>query len=155
MDRYDAQFPQLHACAFRASFKLLGHRQEAEDIAQEACARAWARWRKVEGYAVPWVAHVAGNLALDRARSHDRSRRSDQPLGEVPEPDADMTLRVDLQRALRKLPTRQRHVVMLRFLMDQTEADVAAVLGITAGTVKTHAARGLAALRESLGEVVG
>ena len=61
--------------------------------------------------------------------------------------------RVDLQRALLRLPKRQREVVVLRFLADLPEAEVAESLGCSTGTVKSHASRGLVALRLSLGEV--
>ena len=57
--------------------------------------------------------------------------------------------RVDLQRALALSP-KQREVVVLRYLVDLPEAEVAQTLGCSVGTVKTHASRGLAALRKSL-----
>ena len=63
--------------------------------------------------------------------------------------------RLDLQRALRDLPKRQRDVVVLRYVADQPEDAVAAALGVSVGTVKTHASRGLAALRARLGDRVG
>ena len=59
--------------------------------------------------------------------------------------------RVDLVRALRALPRRQREVVALRYLADRPEAEVADLLGCSAGAVKQHAHRGLAALRARLG----
>ncbi len=65
--------------------------------------------------------------------------------------DEHFTERVDLAQALRRLPTRQRQVVVLRYLADWSEADVAAELGTSLGTVKRHASRGLAAMRQSLG----
>jgi RNA polymerase sigma factor (sigma-70 family) len=62
--------------------------------------------------------------------------------------------RVDLQRALLELSPKQREVVVLRYVVDLPEAAVAESLGCSVGTVKTHASRGLAALRRSL-EVAG
>jgi RNA polymerase sigma factor (sigma-70 family) len=58
--------------------------------------------------------------------------------------------RVDLQRLLGSLSGRQRDVVVLRYLADMSEADVADELGISVGTVKTHASRGVEALRHHL-----
>ena len=57
--------------AYRVAFRLLGDREEAEDIAQEACIRACQRWRRLSegGYAAPWVVRVSTNLSLDRWRS--------------------------------------------------------------------------------------
>jgi RNA polymerase sigma-70 factor (sigma-E family) len=136
---------------------LLGDRQDAEDVAQEACIRACQRWRKLSagGYAAPWVAHVATNLSLDRWRRRRSAQKfvdqkgmgtADRPAHAV---DSD---RVDLHRALKTLPRRQREVVLLRYVADLSEQEVARQLRCSTGTVKTHASRGLAALRAVLGE---
>ena len=69
------------------------------------------------------------------------------PAEDVPGVDAQ---RVDLQRALLALSPKQREVVILRYLVDLPEAEVAETLGCSVGTVKTHASRGLAAMRKSL-----
>lgn len=154
MGSFDEAFAELYRAAYRVAFRLLGDRTEAEDVAQEALARTYVRWRTVEPYAAPWACRVATNVAIDRTR---RTRRLSS--AEVPEraaADAFSDERVDLQRALRALPRRQRDVVVLRYLADQPEEAVAAALGVSVGTVKTHASRGLAALRARLGErVVG
>jgi RNA polymerase sigma factor (sigma-70 family) len=88
---------------------------------------------------------VAGNLAIDRVRK--RKRVLAPEIGDVPGVDAQ---RVDLQRALLALSPKQRDVVVLRYLVDLPEADVAKAMRCSVGTVKTHASRGLAALRRSL-----
>jgi RNA polymerase sigma factor (sigma-70 family) len=62
-----------------------------------------------------------------------------------------MAERLDLVRALGRLPKRQRQVVILRYLADRPEEEVARVLGCSVGAVKTHASRGLSALRAELG----
>ena len=130
-----------------------GNRSEAEDTAQEACARAYSRWSSIREYARPWSVRVASNLALDRLRALDRGRRRltehDRHLAEEM---ASSNLRMDLYRALKTLPQRQRQVVILRYLGDVSEHETADVLGISAGAVKTHASRGLARLREAMGE---
>lgn len=151
MQTFDEAFLVLHRVAYRVSYKLLGDRAEAEDIAQEALARALVRWRKVEPYAVPWVSRVAANLAIDKAR---KDRRTTEERTDRGRPDPDAAERMDLVRALRSLPRRQRDVVLLRYLMDQSEEHVAGLLGVSVGSVKTHASRGLAALRLALGEPV-
>jgi RNA polymerase sigma-70 factor (sigma-E family) len=151
VEDFDAAFAGLHRAAYRVSYKLLGNRAAAEDVAQEALARALVRWRKVEPYAVPWVSKVAANLAIDKVR---KDRRTTEAADEQGRLDPDAAERLDLVRALRSLPRRQRDVVVLRYLMDQSEEHVAGLLGISAGSVKTHASRGLAALRLALGEAV-
>lgn len=149
-DDFDAAFEQLAAIAYRVGYRLLGTRPEAEDVAQEALARAYARWRRVQGHAEPWVARVAANLALDRLRSHDRSRRGALPARDVAAPDDGGRAaldRLELARLLASLPRRQREVVVLRYLADRSEADTARELGTSVGSVKRHAHRGLGALR--------
>ena len=146
VDDFERQFPSLFRRAYGVAFVVVGDREDARDIAQETLARLHVHWGKVSGFATPWVVRVAGNLALDRVRRRSRIRYL---LAEsVPEPDPQ---RVDLQRALLALPRRQRDVVILRYVADLPEADVARALGCSVGTVKTHASRGLGALRIALG----
>jgi RNA polymerase sigma factor (sigma-70 family) len=145
LDDFDAEFESLWSRAYGVAYVVLGDRSESEDVAQETLARALVRWRKVSAYAGPWVVRVAGNLAIDRVRQRQRTRGV--PAHEVPGIDAQ---RVDLQRALLALSPKQREVVMLRYVVDLPEAEVATTLGCSVGTVKTHASRGLAALRKSL-----
>ena len=147
---FDAAFPDLAALAYRVGFRLLGDRGEAEDVAQEALARAYARWRRVHDHAEPWVARVAANLALDLLRR--RGRRHQVPLDDqaaTPGAERAAVDRLELARLLATLPRRQREVVVLRYLADRSEADTAEVLGTSVGSVKRHAHRGLAALRTS------
>jgi RNA polymerase sigma-70 factor (sigma-E family) len=148
---FDEAFVTVHHAAYRVAYKLLGDRVEAEDIAQESLARALVRWHKIEPYAVPWVSRVAANLAIDKARKDRRATGTTTERGRL---DPDAAERIDLVRALRSLPRRQRDVVLLRYLLDQSEEHVAEALGVSVGSVKTHASRGLAALRLALGEPV-
>ncbi len=142
------QFEELFAVAYRASFAILGERGEAEDCAQDALAKALARWGRIEDRATPWVARVATNAAIDRWRKRSRSHPHEPPDGS----DDPLRLRrADLVRALRALPRRQREAVVLRHLLDLTERDTASAMGCTTGTVKSATSRGLAALRISLG----
>jgi RNA polymerase sigma-70 factor (sigma-E family) len=144
-------YPTLYRNAYRIAFRLLGDREDAEDIAQEACIRACQRWRRLAdgGYAEAWTSHVTTNLSLDRWR---RRRSALRYLQSSPRPtDPVAADRVDLHRALETLPKRQREVVLLRYVADLPEQEVARQLRCSAGTVKTHASRGLAALRAALG----
>jgi RNA polymerase sigma-70 factor (sigma-E family) len=140
-------FAGLYDCAYQHAYKLLGDRQEAEDLAQEACTRACLRWHQLDTPRA-WVIRVTTNLAFDRFR---RLRSTARHLRLPPAPAvAPDDRHVDLHRALAKLPKRQRDVVVLRYLADLSEAQTAAALGCSPGTVKSHAARGLHALRTTL-----
>lgn len=142
-------FPGLFIAAYRLALRLLGSPAEAEDVAAEAVARALVRWERIGDlpYREAWVARVATNLAIDQLRR----RRAPQA---AVEPGADPTdataLRLALGAALAALPRRQREVIALRYLVDLEEQDVARALGISINSVKKHASRGRAALRERL-----
>jgi RNA polymerase sigma-70 factor (sigma-E family) len=146
---FDERFDELARVAYRVAFRIVGQREEAHDITQEALTRAYCRWPHIEDRAAAWVGRVSTNLALD----HVRRRR--RPRVQRSEPHRDLSAhageRADLVTALRRLSRRQRDVVVLRYLADLPEAEVAAVLGCGVGTVKSHAHRGLAALRTLLG----
>jgi RNA polymerase sigma-70 factor (sigma-E family) len=147
---FDDAYPALFHDAYRVAFRLLGDREDAADTAQEACARACVRWRRLtrSGDPMPWVVRVAGNLAIDRWRRRRTAAAYVMPLVATPGvPD-----RVDLHRALDALSRRQREVIVLRYFADQSEAAVADALGCSVGAVKTHASRGLAALRTALAD---
>jgi len=148
---YEEAFDDCYRVAYRAAFRLLGSPRDAEDAAQEAMTRAYVRWRRISEYADAWVARVAMNVALDEIR---RQARRASASGDIATEDERREERLDLANALARLPRRQRDVVALRFLADRTEEDVARALGVSLGTVKQHAHRGLEALRQSLSPVV-
>jgi RNA polymerase sigma-70 factor (sigma-E family) len=147
---FDAAFNDLYRLAYRVAYRILGDRGDAEDVAQEALARAALRWARLEDRPEGWVTRVASNLAIDRVRRRSRAQPPmTGPMGLV---DPLLGERGDLVAALRRLPRRQRQVVVLRFLADLTEVQVALEMGCSVGSVKSHGARGLASLRRHLSE---
>lgn len=145
---FERNFDELAALAYRTSYRILGSRAEAEEITQDTLIKAMVRWRTVRPHARPWVCRVAANAALGVVR---RRHRQPSQLAVTPVDDpSDAITRIDLQRLLVSLPRRQRGVVVLRFLADLSEADVARELGVSAGSVETHTHRALAALRGAL-----
>jgi RNA polymerase sigma-70 factor (sigma-E family) len=150
-DGFDEAFDGLFASARAVARRLVGDGGEADDVAAEALARAFARWPKVRDldYRDAWVMRVAANVALDTLRRARRTAPADARHESDPQDDA--VTRLALAEALRRLPRRQRDVVVLRYLADLSEAEVAESLGVSAGTVKQHAHRALDALRRALG----
>ncbi len=147
---FEAAYRQLFPRAARLAYRLLGDRSAAEDVAAEALARAYARWPKISAlpYRDGWVLRVATNLAIDAAR-----RRRPRPVAQEPLDGTEAaTLRLALVTALRSLPRRQRQAVVLRYLSDLAENEVASVLGVSAGTASTHLRRGLDAMHRHLGD---
>ncbi len=147
---FELVFADLYRLAYRVAYRILGDRPEAEDIAEESLARATVRWDKLHDRPEGWVSRVASNLALDRYRKVRRYPPAQTgPLGVV---DDKTVERSDLVAALRRLPRRQREVVVLRYLADFSESQTATALGCSVGSIKTHASRGLSALRRHLGD---
>ena len=147
---FDELFPELFRSAYRVAFRLSGSREDAADCAQEACAGACADWTKLTrgGNPLPWVLRVSSNLAIDRWRKGRRAQaHATAPTLVTLDPDPE---RLDLYRVLEALPRRQREVVVLRHLADMPEAEVATVLGISTGAVKSNASRARAVLRAVL-----
>lgn len=148
------------------AWRLLGNRAEAEDVTQEALLRLWRiapEWRMGEAKVTTWLYRVTGNLCIDRLR-----RAVPLALDAVPEPPdgragADARLqeaaRADaLQRALARLPDRQRQAVVLRHLEGLGNPEIAAILNTSPEAVESLTARGkralsadLAARRDALG----
>ena len=149
MRSFEDAFDELYRLGYKVAYRLLGERAPAQDAAQEALARAFAAWRRVNGHAEAWVSRVVTNLALDTLRR--RGRRAPFAPAQAVSVDTTAAERLDLRRALAELPRRQREVVVLRYLADLPEATVTELLGCSVGTVKQHAHRGLEHLRQALG----
>jgi RNA polymerase sigma-70 factor (ECF subfamily) len=126
---------------------------DAEDVLQEAFARAAVRWWQLETYEVPeaWVRRVAMNLAADKARRLRRRAAAMLRLGPPPAQPELSADTVDLIRALRALPFGQRQAIVLHHLVGLPVEEIGRQLGVPSGTVKGRLARGRAALARRLG----
>jgi RNA polymerase sigma-70 factor (sigma-E family) len=132
---------------------LTGDRHRAEDLVQAALARTYVAWPRVRrDDATAYARRVLVNLHTDWWRRRPWRERPVDPLPDRQAAD-DGAARADqrdaLARALARLGRRERAVVVLRYYADLPEAEVANLLGITAGTVKSAASRALAKLRVS------
>jgi RNA polymerase sigma-70 factor (sigma-E family) len=134
----------------RTAFLLTGDWAAAEDLLQTALARAYPRWdRIVRDDPEAYVRRVIVNTWSSWWR---RKWRGETPTAELPEregrdPYAEADRRDDVRHALARLPQKQRAVVVLRFHEDMSEAQVAELLGVSVGTVKSQASKALAKLR--------
>jgi RNA polymerase sigma-70 factor (sigma-E family) len=148
-----ARWPRL----VRLGYGLTGDAGPAEDLAQTALAKAFASWQRVRRAGDPdaYVRRIMVNANTSRFRKRRvQERLMDVPPDTVAHPGAaDATGQHDnrsaLMAALMELPQGQRAVVVLRYWMDMTETEVAAVLGCSVGNVKSQASRALAKLRLS------
>ena len=148
---FDERFDALADLAYRVAHRLIGDRGEAEHVAQEALARAYVRWDRVAGFDEAWITRVSTNLAIGYWR---RNRIDPRPSPDTVAGVDHLAERIDLARALRRLPKRQREVLALRYLADLTEAQTAERMGCSVGTVKQHASRALRAMRDLLGPAI-
>ncbi|MFP5326189.1 MAG: sigma-70 family RNA polymerase sigma factor [Acidimicrobiia bacterium] len=147
---FDEMFVRVLAPAKRLAFRVVGDDSVAEELAAEALTRAYVRWRRLRssGHGDAWVMRVTANLALDVVRR----RPAPAPAPREPADPADTAaLRLALVHALGQLPAKQRDAVVLRYLADYREDEVATALGVASGTVKSHLHRALASLRTQLG----
>jgi len=133
-------------------------RADGEDLLQAALERLLRNWRRVDTDLEGYLRRTLYNLAADgwRRRGRWRGRLAEfrsqaRAAGTGTEDVAVVDLRDALVRLLQQLPPRQRAVVVLRYWEQRTEAETAELLGCTAGTVKSAAARGLRRLRELAG----
>lgn len=138
--------------ARRIGYALCGDWGEAEEIAQAAFVRMYAHWGRVRTEtADAYLRTVLTRIFLDsrrrgRARERAVAEVPDQPVPAGHEPTEERQL---LLAALRRVPARQRAVLVLRFVQDLSVEQAAATLGCSTGTVKSQTARGLETLRQA------
>lgn len=132
----------------QTAWLLTGDTHVAEDLVQEALARVYAKWGSAKSAPWAYTRRVLVNLRADRWRRTGLETVTDCA-DERPGRDANETVdaRADLVRALRVLPVRERQCVVLRYYADLSEQQTADALGVSVGTVKSSASRGLATLR--------
>lgn len=144
--------PSLLRCAY----VLCGDREHAEDLLQMTLWRTARRWRSARESPEAYAHRVLVNLSRDRRREA-RHRPVEAPESDYQSVAAsdqleEFVAREAMTQAVRRLPARQREVVVLRFFLDLSITQTAAALGASEGTVKSHTARALARMREFLAE---
>jgi RNA polymerase sigma-70 factor (sigma-E family) len=131
----------------RTAYLLTRDPQLAEDLLQTALTKAWFAWNRIDGDPEPYVRRilVTSSVSWWRKRWTHETTTAFVP---EPTPGAEPPVDVhDLMQALGRLPRRQRAVVVLRYVEDRTEADTAALMGCSVGTVKSQCSKALAKLR--------
>ena len=147
---------EYRALVRMASF-LLGDVGASEEVVQDAFVKlhlGWSRVREPEK-APAWLRSAVLNGARSRLR-HQQVRRRRLVSVPDPAPSAEAGAMLDdehrrMMAALRGLPERQREALVLKFYMNLSESETATAMGVSAGTVKTHVHRGLAALQSAFG----
>lgn len=142
----------------RLAYVILGDASLAEEITMEAFAKALSRWRLVSRADHPHA--YLRQIVVNLCRSKIRRKVVERKFGGLFEREADEATRTDIEdhginidvwNAVRGLPERQRTCIVLRYLEDLSEPDIAAVLNIPVGTVKSQLSRGRKKLADALG----
>lgn len=156
---------------FQLSFRMLGNRHEAEDIAQEAFIRAYVN---IQSFNMnlkfsTWLYRIATNLCIDRLRKKkpdyylDAEVKGTEGLtmyshipsdASLPEEDVEsLELQESIQKEISKLPDKYRSVIVLKYIEEMSLNEISEILDIPLGTVKTRIHRGREALRKQLRHV--
>ncbi len=156
-DPIEALFDDHYASLVRLAAVLIDDVGECEEIVQDAFAGLMSVTRGPQiGNEAPYLRSAVLNGARSRLRHRLVRRRHLQPVPPpVPAAEGEAVDRIEtayVLSAVRGLPRRQCEVLLLRYHADLSELEIAETLGISTGSVKTHASRGLAALRAALQE---
>lgn len=136
---------------WRAAYLLTGDPHSAEDLVQTALSKTFRRYDAMANDAA-FDSFVRTTMYRTFCSWWRRAWRGETPTASLPDVETDdprAEVRLDVVKALRELPPRQRSILVLRYFEDHPVAEVATLLGITEGTVKSATHKGVAALRDS------
>lgn len=151
---FHAFFEKHHASLSGLAFLLSGDRAVADDLAADALTEVWKHWDRVTASGDPaaYAKGIVANLTRNWIRRQGRARRGLALLGlggdRAASPDVPAVL--DVRSALKRLPYRRRACVVLRYAFDLPEREVAEILGISVGAVKSRTSRGAKQLADLL-----
>ncbi|MGE7768737.1 RNA polymerase sigma factor SigW [Peribacillus sp. NPDC096540] len=153
---------------FQICFRMLGNRQEAEDLAQEAFVRAFVNIRSfnIQMKFSTWLYRIATNLCIDRLRKKkpdyyldaevsgtDGLNMYSQIASDLAKPEVEvesLELQETIQVEIMKLPEKYRSVIVLKYIEELSLKEISEILDLPVGTVKTRIHRGREALRKQL-----
>ncbi len=141
MDRRGAHIEQVYRYRYvgfrNALATVTGSQESADDVVQEAFARAFAARRQFRGGSLEaWIWRIAFRTALEATRSQQRTLCDDGELVELPAPElVELDRDPELASALRALSPRRRLIVFLRYFADLPHAEIAHTCGVSEGTV--------------------
>lgn len=153
---------------YQLCYRMLGNRHEAEDVAQEAFLRAYLNIRRYDENRKfsTWLYRITTNLCIDRIRKKKPDYHLDADIegsenltlysqiassSHLPEQEVEhMELQESIQQAILKLPEKYRAVIILKYMEELSIEEIAGILDMPVGTVKTRLHRGREALRKHL-----
>jgi RNA polymerase sigma-70 factor (ECF subfamily) len=164
-DAFEVIYERHSRVAFSLAFRLLGDRSSAEDLVQDAFLAVWrgaTSYSAARGSVRNWLLSILHNRGVDRLRTHAAMIRRQEALEQVElrrsdEPDAadlgiGQALAGSVREELSSLPGEQFEVLKLAYYGGFTHQEIAEMLGLPLGTVKSRMRLGLDRLRRGLGE---
>lgn len=164
-DAYVALLRLHEAVAFRTAYLILGSADDAEDATQEAFVKAFGALGRFQPDRLfrPWLLRIVANEARNRRRSTGRRGAlavrafRELPPGSTASPEADLLAaedRAELVAAIDRLPAPDRLAIVGRYVLELSDEEAGAALGIKPGAVRVRVWRALGRLRRELGEEV-
>ena len=155
---FESRLAESSTLAFRVAFSVLRHREDAEDVTQDAFAKAFARFRQLRDRDRfrAWLVRMTWRLAINRQRADRRRAVRELAHTEPPPPTSTPEMRAErerserLWRAIDALPERLRIVIVLASIEGHDISEVALLLALREGTVKSRLFSARRRLREQL-----
>lgn len=150
------EFVTAHSPSFvRSAYLLTGDQQLAEDLVQEALARTYLSWRRLQrtGNATAYTRKIMYNRQVSWWRRRKVTETLTEAMPAEIAPSTDVALELVVRQALLELTAKQRVVIVLRFFEDRTEAETADVLGISKSTVHSRTVAALKRLARLVPEL--
>jgi len=141
---FDERLAESSTLAFRVAYAVLRQREDAEDVAQDALVRAYRHFHRLRDRTRfrAWLVRTAWRLSIDRRRGERRrdarELAADPPVASAGATPAEHLRRVELWRAIDDLPPKLRITLVLASIEGHDVAEVADLLGVPAGTVKSR-----------------
>jgi RNA polymerase sigma-70 factor, ECF subfamily len=157
----DAFYSRYNRLAFSLVFRIVGNREDAEDVLTDVFWQVWqqsSRYDGSRGKPVAWLLTIARTRAIDRLRSRGRhevttddpDKHKDPPAPAEPDPFVQTDMRQAVHDALQSLPEQQRIALEMAYFQGMTHTEIAAALGQPLGTVKDRIRTGMMHLRKRL-----
>ena len=158
----DAFYSRYNRLAFTVIFRILGNREDAEDVLLDVFWQVWqqaGRYDPSRGKPVAWLLTIARTRAIDHLRTHGRKHAANEiieprnsPESSSNEPDAFVLadLRQAVQQALQSLPEQQRVSLEMAYFQGMSHTEIAAALAQPLGTIKDRVRKGMMHLRSRL-----
>jgi RNA polymerase sigma-70 factor (ECF subfamily) len=150
---FEVLLQHYQAKVFRLVFSIVANSARAEEVTQDVFLKVWQALPAYDGRAslATWIYTIARNTSISYLRAE--FYRKTLPLEEAPEPFAEVEpvlSRIEIERLLATLPDEQREVIVLFYLQERSIEDVAAMLDLPEGTVKSHLHRARKAMATTM-----